>query len=122
MVRGVIDKCHPYHQTFALLQPQVSSDLDLTPSLIIHRYKDTDLVGVTFSNLSTYTVTLNPKTVSCEVQPVTITTLEQTSASNLQDPLLSQVDLESENLSTRGLTFFPLTCCSKGTTGQWKKG
>ena len=101
VVRGFIDKCHPYHQTCALLQPhpQVSSDLDLTPSLISYRYKDADPVEVTFSNLSTHTVTLNPKTVLCEVQPVTITTLEQTSASNQQDSLLSQVDLKSENLS-----------------------
>ena len=101
VVRGFIDKCHSYHQTCALLQPhpQVSSDLDLTPSLISYRYKDTDPVEVTFSNLSTHTVTLNPKTVLCEVQPITITTLEETSASDQQDPLLSQVDLESENLS-----------------------
>ena len=54
---------------------------------------------MTFSNLSIHTVSLNPKTVLCEVQPVTITTLEQTYASNQQDSLLSQVDLKSENLS-----------------------
>ena len=71
LVRGFTDRCHPYHQTCALLQPhpQVNSDLDLTPNLISDRYKDTDPVEVTFSNLSTHTVTLNPKTVLCEVQP-----------------------------------------------------
>ena len=74
-VSGYVDKSQPYHQTCALLQPhpQVTADLDLNPSLISYRHQLTKPVEVSFSNLSTHTVTISPKTVLCEVQPVDIT-------------------------------------------------
>ena len=69
-VRGYVDKSQPYHQTCALLQPhpQVTVDLDLNPSLISYRHQLTEPVEVSFSNLSTHTVTINPKIVLYEVQ------------------------------------------------------
>ena len=99
-VRGYVDKSQPYHQTCALLQPhpQVTVDLDLNPSLISYRHQLTEPVEVSFSNLSTHTVTINPKTVLCEVQPVDITSLEDVPAS-VRDSLLSQIDLDSDRLS-----------------------
>ena len=99
-VRGYIDRAQPYHKTCALLQPHTDTDclLDLTPSLISYAYRETEPVQVTFSNVTTHTVTLNPKTVLCEVQPVTITELDDL-PEEVRQNLFSQIDIDSEHLS-----------------------
>ena len=66
--------------------------------MISYRHQLTEPVEVSFSNLSTHTVTINPKTVLCEVQPVDITSLEDVPAT-VRDSLLSQIDLDSDRLS-----------------------
>ena len=101
VARGYVDEVQPYHQTCALLQAhhQANADLDLTPSLISYRHRDTEPAEVIFSNLATPTVTLNPKSVLCEVQPVTIASLDDVPTS-VKDHLFSQIDLTSDILST----------------------
>jgi len=99
-LRGFVDKAQPYQRTCALLQPlrNVNVDLDLQPSLISYNGKGTDSVDVTFSNLSTRTVTLNPRTLLCEVQPVDITCLDDT-PTNVQDSLLAELDINTTRLT-----------------------
>lgn len=75
VIWGMFDKAQPYHKTCAILQPhyRVNKDLDLEPSLICYSSRNQQ-VEVTFSNLSTHTVT--PWSEMCELQPVTITALD----------------------------------------------
>jgi len=99
-LRGFVDKAQPYHRTCALLQPlrNVNIDLDLQPSLISYSGRNTGIVDVTYYNLSTHTVTLQPRSLLCEVQPVDITSLED-QPSNVQDSLLAELDIDNSRLT-----------------------
>nr|KAG5692734.1 hypothetical protein BaRGS_033845 [Batillaria attramentaria] len=101
VIKGYIDKPRNYHATCAILQPHEHThpDLDLTPSLIHYQSNKTSPVEVIMSNVTARTVTINPRSLLCEVQPVTITSLEDSSVIEQEDPLLSTVDVKSENLS-----------------------
>nr|KAG5695429.1 hypothetical protein BaRGS_033554 [Batillaria attramentaria] len=73
-------------------------DLDLTPTLIDFDHGKKALVTVSFSNVSTNTVVLNPRTILCEVQPVTITELDDV-AEKTKETLLSQINIDTERLT-----------------------
>lgn len=101
-VCGYLDKPQPYQRTCALLQPhpQVTTDLDLQPSLISYSPQSTGIIDVSFSNLSTHTVTVNFKSILCEVQPVDITMIPDDQSNEVTKALLSQIDLASHQLSS----------------------
>ena len=60
----------------ALLQATAKSpiptDLDVTPVLVTYDYSKTHTVPVHISNVTTRTVTVNPRALLCELQPVSI--------------------------------------------------
>jgi hypothetical protein len=99
-LRGFVDRAMPYQATCALLQPlrNVNTDLDLQPSLIVYSGKNTGAVDVTYANLSTHTVTLNPRSLLCEVQPVDITCLDDL-PKEVQNSLLEELDIHTDRLS-----------------------
>ena len=76
-VKGFIDKKLSHQPTAAILQ--VSEDtplpdyLDITPGVIHYNFDEANEVTVTLSNLSANTVTISPKAILCEIQPVMIT-------------------------------------------------
>ena len=75
-VLGMIDKEFDYPSTTAIIQEcddsQLPDSIDITPSVICYDYGEKKQVVVTLSNLSTNTVTIAPKAVICELQPVSI--------------------------------------------------
>jgi hypothetical protein len=71
----------------------------VTSSLVSYNGRDTGTVDVTFHNLSTQTVTVNPRSLLCGVQPVDITALEDLPPHEQQD-VLDQVNVDEEHLST----------------------
>jgi hypothetical protein len=83
-----------------LLQPLRNSyeDLDPAPFLVSYNGRETGSVDVTFHNLSTRTVTLNPRSILCGIQPVEITALEDLPKSQ-QESILSQVNIDKEHLT-----------------------
>ena len=91
VVRGFIDKWYPYHQTCALLQPhpQVSSDLDLTPSLISTDTKSITPTSDCWNEWDEKACFLIHRTCDLEFPP-------QTSAWCPKSPLLQ---IQSENVS-----------------------
>lgn len=99
-LRGFVEKAQPYQRTCALLQPlrDVNVDLDLSPSLISYDGKNTGQVEVTFSNLSMHTVTINPRALLCELQPVDITCLDDL-PQKVQDNLLEELDIDTSRLT-----------------------
>nr|KAG5685189.1 hypothetical protein BaRGS_019900 [Batillaria attramentaria] len=101
VVRGYIDRPSNYHATCALIQPHARSspDLDVSPTLFEFKYNGTGPVDVNIANLTTHTVTISPKSILAEVQPVTITSLEDTQEKEEQASLLSQVDISSDRLT-----------------------
>jgi hypothetical protein len=93
-IRGYIDRAEPYHVTCALLQShhQANQDLDIEPALITYN-GSRQQVEVTVSNVSTQTVTINPRAILCEVQPCTITSLDDVPTEQQED-VLSQVNID----------------------------
>ena len=75
-IQGYTDRKSPYQTTCALLQTtkdsRIPSDLDIEPTIAIYDYKERQEIPVHISNLTTRTVTVNPRAVICELHPVTI--------------------------------------------------
>lgn len=99
-LKGALDRCQPYHNSCALLQPtrHVQEDLDLTPSLVAYKGRSTGLVDVTFANLSTRTVSIEPRALLCEVQPCEVTHLDDMPEEERED-LLKELNIETSRLS-----------------------
>lgn len=75
-IRGYIDKELYFQDTCAILQETedttLSKFVDITPSVINYSYKKNNEIFVNISNITTNSVTISPKEVLCEIQPVTI--------------------------------------------------
>lgn len=75
-IYGYTDKEINHYQTCALLQETEESSLpnflDITPTVIHYQNRKKSSVIVNVSNLTTNTVTIPPRAILCEVQPVTI--------------------------------------------------
>ena len=75
-IKGYLDKELEYNTTCAIIQECQDSSLpdfiDTTPTVIQYNYKLHDEVNVNCSNLTTNSVTISPKSILCEVQPVSI--------------------------------------------------
>ena len=101
-LKGYIDKGLPYHACCALLQPckdaTIDSELDIAPSLISYNFKGNGLVEVDVSNLSARTITISPKAVMCELQPVTVEDEQHGNMSSPSSPL-SQINFNTEDLT-----------------------
>ena len=68
-------------------------DIDIEPTLRPYRYKENGIISVTLSNVTTRTITIPPKAIICEVQPVTIeATPKQTSMTD-NSKLLEELDI-----------------------------
>ena len=76
VVSGYIDQDLPYKSTVAMMhptnQPAIPEDIDIAPTLLDYRYKNTSPVDVHISNVTTRTVVIPPRGILCEIQPVTI--------------------------------------------------
>ena len=106
-ITGYVDKGLDYQATCAILQPTFNSvlteDLDICPSLITYQGTGKGFIDVTISNCSTRTVSIPPKSIVCEVQPVTIEhkikVPECTDMSQHETNILNDVKISSDDLS-----------------------
>ena len=94
-VNAYYDKQIPYRNTSSILQSTTLSpdykDIDVEPTLRPYNFNDKGIITVKLSNITTRTITLPPKTIICEVQPVTIEAQPKvTSTEELK--LLEEVD------------------------------
>ena len=76
-IKGQTDKESNYPSTTAILQESKDSGIpdfiDVTPAVIQFENGKKKYVEVTLSNLTTNTVTISPRAVICEIQPVSVT-------------------------------------------------
>lgn len=105
-ISGYVDKGIPYHLTTALLHStiysSIPSDLEIAPTLINYQYPKKNLVKVYIDNVTTRTVYLQPKSVLCEIQPVTVESTKcfQQNIEKLEyTDLLQTLKNENENFS-----------------------
>lgn len=75
-VKGYLSKELEFNPTCAIIQECQDSSLpdfiDITPTVIQYSFKSNSQVNVCCSNLTTNSVTISPKAILCEVQPVTV--------------------------------------------------
>ena len=103
VINGYMDRKLPYHQVLAMLQAtkrsSIPTDLDITPSLHLYDYDSSYMVPVEISNITTRTVSISPKAILCELQPVTVLdTVLPESATTTPDvrQILDQVNISKD--------------------------
>ncbi|XP_055956142.1 uncharacterized protein LOC130012366 [Patella vulgata] len=97
-----VDKKLRYPKVSVMVHPcqrsSISSDLDVSPSIMMYDYNNTDYISVNVSNVSTNTIVISPKAIVCELQPVNIEDNEVTSdGSNAS--VLNKVEIDESDLS-----------------------
>ena len=101
---GYLDKELPYAKTSAMTHPTDNStltpDLDITPSLIDYNYKQNKPIKVEVSNVTTRTINIPPHAILCEIQPVTIQQNKTKDKDDFSTPLLEQVKIDTDNLTS----------------------
>ena len=107
-ITGYLDKELPYSTTTAMLHSSVLQpnwkDLEIEPGLIQYTYGGNGIINVQIANVTTRTITIPPRAVLCEVQPVTIEHQEQNTTSTLRSTsVLDQVEITKSNLTEHQL-------------------
>ena len=75
-IQGYCDKETQYRNTSAIHHASDLAfepiDLDVEPNLHLFNFKNNGHITIQISNVTTRTITIPPKAVICELQPVTI--------------------------------------------------
>lgn len=104
-VNGYYDEEIPYHKTSSVLQSSTLTpdfkDIDITNTLRPYSYKKNGIISVRLSNVTTRTITVPPKQIICEVQPVIVENLQPWKSETTE--LLDEVDITESDLTTEQL-------------------
>ena len=114
----LIDRVIDYKPTCAMLQSIEGSDvttlLDIAPTLVNFQSKRTGFVDVHLSNVTTQTVVIPPHAVLCELQPVTLASGEEReeAAAELKS-YMDKIHISSKVLTDHEVQRFEalLKCC-----------
>lgn len=102
-VKGCLTKETEYQPTCAIIEPTKKSvipeDLDIAPSLITYNYKDTGIIDVNISNVTTRTVSVSPTSVLCELQPVVVDKIQMSKDESKEKPFVDEVLIENPDLT-----------------------
>lgn len=105
-INAFIDKKIDYQPTVAILQEASNTALpdfiDVEPSVINYDYLNSREVIVTLSNMTTNTVTIQPKSTICELQPIKITEeaierIEQEELEKKRKDIVSELNIDQDN-------------------------
>lgn len=103
VVEGYTDKRLAYPRVCALLQStsgsSIPDDLDIVPSIVPYCHDQRSPVQVHISNMSTRTVTIQPKALLCEMHPVSVEDMDQLEDPINREDVLSKVEICTEDLS-----------------------
>lgn len=103
-ILGYLDKKIPYHQVTVMMQQSekscIPSDVDIEATLHQYVYEECQTMPVTINNITTRTISISPKGVICEIQPVAIedTTVEKSSLSSSEqiEDIISKIQLPDD--------------------------
>ena len=103
-VPGLIDKKTDYPESTAMMHETNDSyifpNIDVAPALVRYKKDSEGHVTVNLSNLTTQTVTIPPRALLCELQPVTVADEVFTKMKETQDPEafdISTLDIDEDN-------------------------
>ena len=103
IIQGYLDKELPYHPVCAILSQSsnaaVPDDLDITPTVISYSYNKNQPVPVQINNITTRTVTLEPRAILCEIQPVNIMDMPNQHDNMKTDSFIDDIKISTELLS-----------------------
>ncbi|XP_056017057.1 uncharacterized protein LOC130053684 [Ostrea edulis] len=104
VINGYLDKKVLYEPVCAIIQPTSSSfipdDLDISPTLVTYDCQKTELVPIHITNISTRTVTVPPKALLCELQPVTVESHRSSKEQKLLDTdIMEKTKIDDSNLN-----------------------
>ena len=75
-INGFVDKKIPYHKVTVMMHQSSKScipdDVDIEATLHPYLYEEYQILPVTINNVTTRTISISPKAVVCEIQPVVI--------------------------------------------------
>ena len=104
---GYIDKELPYHSTPAMFHPSHFArdykDYDVEPSLVTYQHKQNGPLTVKINNITTRTISIPPKAIVCELQPVTLETTPDLSSEQEIQNILGLMEFEKSDLSDEQL-------------------
>jgi len=101
---GFTDQEVHHPKTTAIIQESTASHLpsfvDVTPAVIQYDYKNNNEIKVNLSNLTTNTVTICPRSILCELQPVTVAeeVFEKLQGHNKYDEIIDGLEIDEANL------------------------
>ena len=103
-VIGYADKELNFPNTTAMMQEcedsQIPNELDVTPTAIHYNYKNNGEIKVTLTNLTVNPVTISPKSILCEIQPVTVADEVFDKIEDKHDVVLNNLSVDEDNLLT----------------------
>lgn len=101
-INGYMCNTMQQHPVCGMLTPtknsQIPADLDIEPTLITYDGKGNGTVQVRISNITTNTVTVNPHSLLCEVQQVTVQNFPVQNVPAETSDALSKIDLPWDEL------------------------
>ena len=85
-IKGVASKEIEYQPTCAMMvetyDSVIPNDFDITPAVITYHYGDDGLIDVQITNVTTSTFNIPPRSILCELQPVSVDMTYQMSTSD----------------------------------------
>jgi transposase InsO family protein len=103
-ISGYTDKELDHVATTALIQESTESNLpsfvDITPAVIHYEYRKGGEVKISLSNMSTGPVTIAPKSVLCELQPVIVAdeVFDKIENSESYSSVMNNLSIDEENI------------------------
>ena len=103
VIQGYMDKMLPYPSTVSMLHPTKNSviptDLDIVPAVISYDQNHRENIPVHIANVTTRTVTVSPRSLLCELQPVSVTREHVASTEIRQPDLFADINLPDDTLT-----------------------
>lgn len=103
-IQSVTSKEFEFHTTCAMFTETedsiIPSDFEITPAVVTYKYGQNGLLHVQISNVTTSTLTIPPRAIICELQPVSVdVTYEINKSDEKPASILDQITVETEGLS-----------------------
>lgn len=97
VIHAYLDRKIPYHRVLAMLHPTYKSciptDLDIIPTLHYYYFKESSIIPIEVSNVTMQTVSVPPKGLLCEMQPVSITETVKAEPTSPLECILDKVSI-----------------------------
>ena len=107
MILRYVDKEIPYQTTPAMLHSSPLAkdfeDFDVEPSLITYQHKQHGHINVRLSNTTTRTISIPPKAVVCEIQPVILEEQPEIPTESETTKIMNQIKITQSDLTDQQL-------------------